>query len=99
MKLLAIGRPAFAGDVRAEIQRHAHEELSVLWRGYAAGEVREMYSPGGPGVVLVFETSDRATAQATLEELPLVRRSVIEFELIELHPFSALEMLFQEPSR
>jgi hypothetical protein len=43
-----------------------------------------------PGAVLVMETANRGEAEAALAALPLAGAGVIDFELIELHPFSAL---------
>ena len=99
MKLLAIGRPREGVDAPREIARHADEEMRRLWALYRDGVVREMYSPGGPGVVLILETPARQDAAAALDGLPLVAGKVIEFELIELHPFSALGMLFTGETR
>lgn len=97
MKVLAVGRPRAGIDARAAIAPHAHAELAVPWRLYAAGTVREMYSPGGPGAGLVLETESIAAARVTLGELPLVANEVIDFELIELLPFAAFASLFAPP--
>lgn len=98
MKLLAIGRPREGADIRA-IASHAQAEMSTLWRLYRDGAVREMYSPGQPGAVLVLETAARREAEAALAGLPLVAAGLIVFELIELHPFSAVEVLFADQQR
>jgi len=94
MKVLAVGRPLPGVDAAAEIPRLADAELTELWRLYAEGTVREMYSPGGPGAVLILETSDLARAEQALAGLPLVAEHVIAFELTELRPFAALSRLF-----
>lgn len=93
MKLLAIGRPR-SEDASSEIAQHAWEEMRSLWELYRGGTVREMYSPGGPGSVLVLEAVSKQDASVTLAGLPLVQAGVIEFEVIELHPFAALGLLF-----
>jgi hypothetical protein len=93
MKLLAIARPRQGADVGL-ITRHAPDEMRALWQLYRDGVVREMYSPGRPGTVLVLETEDRAEAEAAVAALPLTAAGVIDFELIELYPFSAFEVLF-----
>jgi hypothetical protein len=94
MKLLAIGRPRTGIDPRQAIAPHAEAELHALWQRYASGSVREMYSPGGPGSVLVMEAESIDAARAALAELPLVANEVIDFELIPLQPFAAFGMLF-----
>ena len=98
MRLLAIGRPR-DGAGPADIARHAREEMRALWQLYRDGVVREMHSPGRPGAVLVLETAARKQAEAALGDLPLAAAGLIGFELIELHPFSALEVLFADQSR
>lgn len=93
MKLLAIGRPREGADT-SQIGRCVRDEMSALWRLYRDGVVREMYSPGGPGAVLVLETAARHDAEAALAGLPLAAGGIIGFELIEMRPFSAFEVLF-----
>jgi hypothetical protein len=97
VKLLAIGRPHPGVDARAAIAPHAEEELRELWVLYREGVVREAYSPGAPGVVLTLEAASIEAANERLAELPLVSNAIIEFELIELRPFSAFEQLFTNP--
>ncbi len=46
-----------------------------------------------PGAVRVLETAARPEAAAALASLPLAA-GIIDFELIELRPFSAFEVLF-----
>ena len=91
MKLLTIGRLRSGADLR-EIGAHATAEMRALWDLYTAGTVREMYTPGGPGAVLVLEAPSAADAAAAVNRLPLVTAGVIEFDVIELHPFTALSM-------
>src|SRR5215472_12676230 len=93
MKLLAIGRPRAGADVR-EIGVHAAAEMQALWDLYTAGTVREMYALRSPGAVLVLEAATAADAAAAVKRLPLVTAGVIEFDVIELHPFTALSMAF-----
>lgn len=94
MKLLAVGRARVGADVPAGIAAHVKEEMQRVWELYRAGTVREMYSLGGPGAVLVLETGARIDAVELLDGLPLVKAGVVEFEVIELHPFAALQVLF-----
>jgi carbonic anhydrase len=77
MKVVAVGRPRAGIEARTAIAPHAHEELAVLWRLYASGTAREMYSPGGPGEVLVPETASIAAARAVVGELPLLFEAAV----------------------
>jgi len=58
-----------------------------------------MYSPGGPGAVLVLEVPTAADGVAAIAGLPLVASAEIEPDFIELRPFSAFEMLFADQER
>jgi hypothetical protein len=53
-----------------------------------------MYSPGGPGALLILEASSVDEAQRALSQLPLIANEIMALELIELRPFSALQLLF-----
>jgi len=94
MKVLAILRPPVGADVRAGVASHAVDELHALWQLYRDGTVREMYSPGGPGAILVLEADSLAAARSILGRLPLLADSVMSLEVIELRPFAALQVLF-----
>ena len=99
MKILAILRTGDGGDLGAAIATRAQEELGVLWNQYREGLVREIYSPGGPGAVLIVEAGSRESARSALGELPLLADEIMSLELIELHPFAAFEMLFSRETR
>jgi hypothetical protein len=94
VKFLAIMRPREGLDVRSEVASHARAELRALWELYARGLVREMYSPGVPGAVLVLEASSTEEASRMLAELPLLAGGIMSLELTELRPFGAFQMFF-----
>ncbi len=94
MKILAVGRLKEGIDARSAIAPYAREELKALWQLYETGIVREVYSPGGPGAVLVLEADSTDAARAVLSVLPLVAEEIIQFELIELLAFTAFDALF-----
>jgi hypothetical protein len=98
VKLLAIGRLREGANLH-EIGRYAREEMVALWQLYRDGAVREMYSPGRPGAVLVLEAAGPPEAEAAVAGLPLAAAGLIVFEVIELHPFSALQVLFAGQAR
>jgi hypothetical protein len=94
MKILATLRSPDGIDPRDAVIKHAHEELQALWDMYRTGLVREMYSPGGLGAILVLEAQSLDDAAKRLADLPLLRNQIMRLELTELQPFSALQMLF-----
>ena len=95
MKVLAIMQPAREGDLRGEVMAAANVELAALWELYTEGTVREMYSPGGLGAVLVLEAGSIEDARQRLIRLPLIERGLMALEVLELAPFRALQMLFR----
>jgi hypothetical protein len=52
-------------------------------------------SPGGLGAILILETESLEDADRHLASLPLLTNQIMSLELTELHPFSALQMLFR----
>ncbi len=96
MKLLAILRPCDGTNAQSAVMKHASEELRALWDLYRSGDVREMYSPGGPGAILVLESDSVKAAAEQLANLPLLANGIMSLELIELHPFGAMQMLFSD---
>jgi hypothetical protein len=96
VKVLAILRPGKGVDVRAAVAAHARPEVHALWGLYREGMVREMYSPGGPGAVLIVEAATVEAAESVLASLPLLANDVMSVEMIELRPFAAFEVLFSD---
>jgi hypothetical protein len=95
MRILAILRPPAGSDPRDAVAQHAHQEMQALWDLYRTGVVREMYSPGGLGAILILEAESLEDADRHLASLPLLTNQIMSLELTELHPFSALQMLFR----
>ncbi len=54
---------------------------------------RAPFSARGPGAVLVLETDSVQYAERLLSGLPLLVIEIMTLELIELHPFAALQTL------
>jgi len=92
-------RPRDGVDAQGEIAPHAESELRALWELYRDGAVREMYSPGSPGAVLIVESDSVVTAQRVLAQLPLIANEIMTLELIELHPFAAFQVLFRHSAQ
>jgi len=94
MKLLSVMRPRPGVDVAAEVARHADAELRKVWELYRDGLVRELYAPAGPGAVLILEATSAEDGANAVRQLPLLANEIMELELIELRPFTALQVLF-----
>lgn len=92
-KILAIGRPTAAGtveavasirplEVRATVALHLQGVIEQWW-----------FQTDGRAPVFVMNVTDRAQAHAILEDLPLGRAGLMEFDLIRLGPLRPLAVL------
>jgi hypothetical protein len=97
MKIIAIDR--FKPGVTLETVRpYLRKEVSNVWRLWKAGIVRENYARADqPGVMIVFECDSVATARSYVDDFPLSKAGLLEWELIGLDAPLPLESLF-DPS-
>ena len=95
MRILAIDR--FKSGVTIDtVQPYLPEEVANVWRLWKAGIVRENYARADEyGVVVVFEVDSIATAKQYIDDFPLSRAGLIEWELIALQAPLPLEVLFK----
>lgn len=94
MQILAIDK--FLPETTMEkVQPHLKEEMVVTWEHYKQGKIRQLYfRQDHPGVVLMMECDSLDEAKELIDELPLVKERLIEFELIPLGFFQPFEALF-----
>jgi hypothetical protein len=97
MKIIAIDR--FKPGVTLEtVKPYLRDEVSNVWRLWKAGIVRENYARADqPGVLIVFECDCVATARRYIDDFPLSKAGLLEWELIALDAPLPLEFLF-DPS-
>ena len=70
------------------------EEVSNVWRLWKAGIVRENYARADePGVVIVFEVPDVATAKTYTDDFPLSKAGLLEWIFIGLQAPLPIESL------
>jgi len=77
------------------VKPYLRDEVSNVWRLWKAGIVRENYARADqPGVLIVFECDSVATAQRYIDDFPLSKAGLLEWELIALDAPLPLEFLF-----
>ena len=97
-KRLAIGRWTAKGTPNAR-RPILSNEMRETARLYLAGKIDQWYfKTDESGVVLILNLVDPNEAHQLLEQLPLGRAGMMEFELIPLGPLKALGFLLTEPS-
>ena len=82
---MVICRPSPAADP-AEFARCLPDEAAVLRLHKATGVLLDVWSPGGPGAVLMLEVASAASAADFAAALPLSVAGLVTPEIIELHP-------------
>lgn len=85
MNFLVLCRPA-ATAAEEEIPSYRDRELEALRELRDHAGLTDIYSPGRFGAVLMFEASDAADVQRSLDTLPMRQAGLITTEVIPLYP-------------
>lgn len=94
MKIIAYDRFKPGVDMEA-VQPYLKDEVANVWRLWKAGIVRENYARADVnGVVIVLECRDLAQAKLYVDDFPLSRAGLLEWEYIPLDAPLPLEFIF-----
>jgi hypothetical protein len=95
MRIIAFDRFR-PGITMEQITPYLPQEVANVWRLWKAGVVRENYARADePGVVIVFEVPDVATARRYTDDFPLSRAGLLEWSFIALQVPLPIEALFR----
>ena len=98
-RILAIGRPTSRWSPEA-LRSVMPGEVRETVKLYLAGTIAEWYvMKESRGVVFILNLTDTQAAHRVLEDLPLGRAGLMDFELIPLGPLSPLALLVENPAR
>ncbi len=92
MKILAIEKELQSVDWEKESQTLIAEAKSA-YQLLLAGTLREIYFTENKQAVLILECEDKIAASQLLGKLPLVIKGLIEFDLMELQPYTGFTRL------
>jgi hypothetical protein len=82
------------GSSRDELEAYAALDARHAWALTKAGVVREAHRrTDRPGAVFVFEAVDVAEARFLVDDLPLARQGLVQFDLYGVGAFLGLEAL------
>ena len=96
IRILAISKTS-PGATREKIVPIMPEEVRATVRLYLQGKIQEWYSRAdGTGVIFLLDCKDAAEASSLLEELPLGKAKLLEFDLIPVSPLAPLRFLLGE---
>ena len=96
MKIIALERER-EGAATEQYQALAAGEARKVWELRQTEFIREAhFRRNRNSAVLILEADSEQAAAEQLNELPFVRASLIEFELIPLRPYPGFERLFKD---
>jgi hypothetical protein len=95
MKILAIERQITKNDIEDKKALLKEEAISV-YKLYLENSLREIYFNDHHNAVLILECTSIAEAKKVLGRLPLVKNRIIEFDLMELRPYTGFSRLMTE---
>lgn len=94
MKFFCLDVPR-SGATMEQYQPHMISEVRHAWQLYKDGFIREIYfRQDRPGVVIVAEGDSVEEVKAALNEFPLAKAGLIDFDMIPVGPFTHWEALF-----
>lgn len=95
MKILAIEKEV-EGTNPGQFSIYAREEAHAVWELYQKGIIREVYFRNDRNeAILILECKDKIEAKKNINSLPLVKKRLIDFEIIPLKPYPGFERLFE----
>ena len=92
MKILAIEKDLKIVDWKKESQTLI-EEAKAAYNMLLSDSLREIYFTENKNAVLVLECENKTTAKQLLSKLLLVEKKIIDFEIMELQPYTGFSRL------
>ena len=95
MKILAIEKDIPEINWDFVNKKLLEQEAFEVHKMYLAGQLREHYFNEENSAILVLECKSKSQAKKLLNGLPLVKRKLIRFELMELHPYTGYSRIIE----
>jgi len=82
------------GVAREQILNVMPEEVRDTVRLYLAGKIRQWYSRSdGKGVIFILDCKDVSEAQSIMDQLPLAKQKLADYEFTAMSPLAPLSYL------
>lgn len=94
MKILAIEKESKGVDWN-DLDELLKAEAQHIFQLYLSDSLREIYFTENKNAILILETSDKESALTLLETLPLVKSGKIQFDIMELRPYTGYERIIK----
>jgi len=92
MKILAIEKELKTVDWENESPT-LFDEAKAVYQMVLQDILREVYFTENKNAVLILECKNKDEARQLLGQLPLVKKELIGFEIVELHPYTGFSRL------
>ncbi|HLP11834.1 MAG TPA: hypothetical protein VK177_07885 [Flavobacteriales bacterium] len=94
MKILAIENEV-EGIKWDTMEKVLSDEAKHVYDLYLSGSLREIYFTENKNAVLILETADKHAAIKLLDTLPLVKSGAIQFNVMELRPYTGYDRILK----
>ena len=92
MKILAIEKELKPVNWENE-SKTLIEEAKSVYQLILSDNLREIYFTENKSAILILECENKIAAKQLLNKLPLVKKGITDFEIIELHPYTGFTRL------
>jgi len=83
---------------RSQLMKVMPDEVRETVKLYLDGKIQQWYARSdGRGVMFILNATDAASAKATMDQLPLAKANLANFEFTALGPLSPLRLLIAPP--
>jgi hypothetical protein len=87
------------GVTREQFVKVMKEEVTATVKLYLDGKIRQWYSRGdGRGVVFIMACNTVEEAKTQMEQLPLAKLNVMDYDYMPLRPLQPLTFLIEAPA-
>lgn len=94
MKILALEKEVAGINWSNQTEVLKQEALQV-YQLQKSGTIREIYFSQNHCAVIILESDNASAAKKILNELPLVRNGLVDFEVMELTPYNGLDRIIE----
>jgi hypothetical protein len=94
MKLLAIEHETSSINWNEENEVLISESYQV-YHLFQEGIIRDIYFTENENAVIILESKSKSEAENVLATLPLVKAGLIDFEVMELRPYTGFDRIIQ----
>ena len=95
MKLLAIEKETTNVNWNEETETLINESYQV-YHLFQEGIIRDIYFTENENAVIILECTSKDEAIKVLETLPLVKAGLIDFDVMELRPYTGFDRIIQK---